>query len=192
MPVGIVALGKCPAKLFDAQPARDQRIVVDVLVVVIVDEAVADSLTKYEPDGQHQQAANGQPTGGGRKRGTGTFLCRTRRAVPAKGACSFSARGSLRSVGARVAPGVAPPAAERSSAHSSLPNRSSTSFPKQAHTTRILVESGAFGKGGREYQKRNPSTRACLTIRCQSSGREPYRSQEIGQGRSAMPAAYSV
>ena len=57
-PIGQLMIGECPLDCLPRQPALDDVVFVDALVVIQIDELVAGGLTKDEPDGQEQQTAD--------------------------------------------------------------------------------------------------------------------------------------
>ena len=77
--------GKHRQEVFGGQFSRHQRVVIDALVVVVIDEVEAGRLTKYQPDGQQQETANDQE--GNALRGPQTAARQARASAPVA-ACS--------------------------------------------------------------------------------------------------------
>ena len=55
MPVGASNVGEGPAEAFPSQPFLDDRILIDIMLVVIVDKRVVQRLTEHEPDDRRQK-----------------------------------------------------------------------------------------------------------------------------------------
>ena len=60
MPIAALPAGESPADPLGRQPANDLPILVDILIVVVVDETVAQRPAKNEKHGQHEKPADGQ------------------------------------------------------------------------------------------------------------------------------------
>ncbi len=60
MPVRTMAVGKDPGDAGDRQPVRHVGILINVFVIIIVDELVADRLAEDQSHRQQKQAANGR------------------------------------------------------------------------------------------------------------------------------------
>ena len=60
MPISGVPAAKCMGYPMKGQSARDRRICINVLVIIVVDEVVADGLAKHHPGNDNQEKTNAQ------------------------------------------------------------------------------------------------------------------------------------
>ena len=72
MPITRLHINKGLRQSMQAQPSFDQRIVVDVRLVIVIDEVERQRLAEDDPDQGHDSGANGQTLQSGR----GTFIYR--------------------------------------------------------------------------------------------------------------------